>query len=140
MKALMTRSSRIYGIAHRNGEEYYVRSTFTRHNLDFTTDVEDMLDHGFPAVSMEPVVGDDSAKYSIKESDLPKVKEEYDRLAQLFIQREEGETFLLLPLQYGSLERPVPAEETQRMRSEEYEYLARRPEWRYLPMPPVRRP
>ena len=78
-----------YCIAHRNGEEYYVRGTFTRHNLDFTTDVEDMLDHGFPAVSMEPVVGDDSAKYSIKESDLPRVKEEYDRLAQLFIQREE---------------------------------------------------
>ena len=78
-----------YCIAHRNGEEYYVRGTFTRHNLDFTTDVEDMLDHGFPAVSMEPVVGDDSAEYSIKESDLPRVKEEYDRLAQLFIQREE---------------------------------------------------
>ena len=78
-----------YCVAHRNGEEYYVRGTFTRYNLDFTTDVEDMLDHGFPAVSMEPVVGEDTESYSIKEEDLPRVKEEYDRLAQLFIRREE---------------------------------------------------
>jgi uncharacterized protein len=48
-----------------------------------------MLDHGFPAVSMEPVVGEDTESYSIKEEDLPRVKEEYDRLAQLFIRREE---------------------------------------------------
>lgn len=78
-----------YCVAHRNGEEYYVRGTFTKYNLDFTTDVEDMLDHGFPAVSMEPVVGEDTAEYSIKEEDLPRVKAEYDRLAQLFIKREE---------------------------------------------------
>ena len=78
-----------YCVAHRNGEEYYVRGTFTRYNMDFTTDVEDMLDHGFPAVSMEPVVGEDTEAYSIKEEDLPRVKAEYDRLAKLFIQREE---------------------------------------------------
>ena len=78
-----------YCIKHRNGEEYYVRGTFTRQNLDFTTDVEDMLNHGFPAVSMEPVVGDDTADYSIKESDLPRVKDEYDKLAKFFIKREE---------------------------------------------------
>lgn len=78
-----------YCIKHRNGEEYYVRGTFTRQNLDFTTDVEDMLNHGFPVVSMEPVVGDDTADYSIKESDLPRVKDEYDKLAKFFIKREE---------------------------------------------------
>ncbi len=78
-----------YCVQHRNGEEYYVRGTFTRYNLDFTTDVIDMLDHGFDAVSMEPVVGEDTEKYSIKKEDLPRVKEEYDRLAKLFIQREE---------------------------------------------------
>lgn len=78
-----------YCIKHRNGEEYYVRGTFTRQNLDFTTDVEDMLNHGFPAVSMEPVVGDDTADYSIKEADLPRVKDEYDKLAKFFIKREE---------------------------------------------------
>ncbi len=78
-----------YCVANRKGEEYYVRGTFTRYNMDFTTDVEDMIDKGFPAVSMEPVVGEDGADYSIKEEDLPQVKAEYDRLANLFIKREE---------------------------------------------------
>ena len=78
-----------YCVANRKGEEYYVRGTFTRYNMDFTTDVIDMLDKGFPAVSMEPVVGEDTADYSIKEEDLPRVKAEYDRLAKLFIAREE---------------------------------------------------
>lgn len=78
-----------YCVANRKGEEYYVRGTFTRYNMDFATDVEDMIDKGFPAVSMEPVVGEDGADYSIKEEDLPTVKAEYDRLANLFIKREE---------------------------------------------------
>lgn len=78
-----------YAVKNRKGEEYYVRGTFTKYNLDFTTDVIDMIDKGFPAVSMEPVVGDDEANYSIKKEDLPRVKEEYDRLANLFIEREE---------------------------------------------------
>ena len=78
-----------YCVANRKGEEYYVRGTFTRYNMDFTTDVIDMIDKGFPAVSMEPVVGEDTADYSIKEEDLPRVKAEYDRLAKLSIAREE---------------------------------------------------
>lgn len=78
-----------YCVANRKGEEYYVRGTFTCYNMDFTTDVIDMIDKGFPAVSMEPVVGEDTADYSIKEEDLPRVKAEYDRLAKLFIAREE---------------------------------------------------
>lgn len=78
-----------YCVANRKGEEYYVRGTFTRYNMDFTTDVIDMIDKGFPAVSMEPVVGEDTADYSIKEEDLQRVKAEYDRLAKLFIAREE---------------------------------------------------
>ncbi len=78
-----------YCISWRNGEEYYVRGTFTRRNMDFTADVEDMIDHGFPAVSMEPVVGDENEDYSITEADLPRVKAEYDKLAKFFIKREE---------------------------------------------------
>lgn len=78
-----------YCVAHRKGEEYYVRGTFTRYNLDFTNDVKDMLDHGFKALSMEPVVGEDAASYSIKKEDLPRINKEYDRLAKFFIEREE---------------------------------------------------
>lgn len=79
-----------YCVAHRDGEEYYVRGTYTRYNLDFTKDVLDMVDKGFPALSMEPVVGDPSEDYAIQESDLPRVKAEYDTLAKAFIQREEA--------------------------------------------------
>ena len=75
-----------YCIKHRNGEEYYVRGTFTRQNLDFTTDVEDMLNHGFPAVSMEPVVGDDLS-YAIDESDLKRIDEEYENLTDFYLER-----------------------------------------------------
>lgn len=79
-----------YCVAHRDGEEYYVRGTYTKYNLDFTKDVLDIVDKGFPAVSMEPVVGDLSEPYAIQEEDLPRVKEEYETLAKAFIQREEA--------------------------------------------------
>ena len=79
-----------YCVAHRDGEEYYVRGTYTRYNMDFTKDVLDMVDKGFPALSMEPVVGDPSEDYAIQEEDLPRVKAEYDTLAKAFIQREEA--------------------------------------------------
>lgn len=78
-----------YCVAHRDGEEYYVRGTYTRYNLDFTKDVLDMVDKGFPAVSMEPVVGDLTEPYAIQEEDLPRVKEEYETLANAFLRREE---------------------------------------------------
>lgn len=79
-----------YCVAHRNGEEYYVRGTYTKYNLDFTQDVLDMVDKGFPAVSMEPVVGDLTEPYAIQEEDLPRVKEEYETLAKTFLAREEA--------------------------------------------------
>lgn len=79
-----------YCVAHRDGEEYYVRGTYTKYNLDFTQDVLDMVDKGFPAVSMEPVVGDLTEPYAIQEEDLPRVKEEYETLAKTFLAREEA--------------------------------------------------
>ena len=79
-----------YCVAHRDGEEYYIRGTYTRYNLDFTKDVLDMVDKGFPALSMEPVVGDDGEDYSIKEEDLPRVKQEYETLAKVFLAREDS--------------------------------------------------
>ena len=51
--------NQVYAAKHRNGEEYYVRGTYTKYNLDFTKDVEHMADLGFEGLSMEPVVGDD---------------------------------------------------------------------------------
>lgn len=61
---------------------YYIRGTFTRHNLDFSRDLQHIIDLGFDAVSLEPAVGPKN-EYSIQEADLPLVLEEYERLTDL---------------------------------------------------------
>ncbi|TCL36192.1 uncharacterized protein EV210_109141 [Anaerospora hongkongensis] len=71
----------------RNGQNYYLRGTFTAHNLDFCADVLSMADAGFDLLSVEPVVGKDMA-YEIKEQHLPVLFAEYDKLAQEYIQRK----------------------------------------------------
>src|SRR5699024_9470533 len=78
----------------RNQQKYYVRGTFTRQNLDFSEDVRHFVDLGFQQMSIEPVVGDDTDPYAIREEDLPQIFEEYDKLAKYMIQREkEGNGF-----------------------------------------------
>ena len=78
----------------RNQTNYYVRGTFTRDNLDFSEDVKHFADLGFKQMSIEPVVGPEEDPYSIREEDLPKIMEEYDKLALEYIKREkEGNGF-----------------------------------------------
>lgn len=78
----------------RNQTNYYVRGTFTHYNTDFASDVLNLADEGFKQISVEPVVAPESEDYAIKASDLPKIMEEYDRLAQEMLKREkEGRGF-----------------------------------------------
>lgn len=78
----------------REGKSYYVRGTFTHDNLDFSKDVLHLADEGFDQISVEPVVGPEEERYTIKEADLPKIMEEYDLLAKEIIRREkEGKGF-----------------------------------------------
>ena len=78
----------------RGQERYYIRGTFTRNNLDFSEDILHFADLGFKQMSIEPVVGDETDPYAIREEDLPKIMEEYDKLAKIMIQREqEGKGF-----------------------------------------------
>lgn len=76
-----------YAVQHRNGEEYYVRGTYTAKNLDFTNDVVSMADAGFDELSMEPVIGEDG-DYIITEEHLPRIKEEYETLTKEFLKRK----------------------------------------------------
>ena len=71
----------------RNQTNYYIRGTFTRNNLDFSEDVKHFADLGFKQMSIEPVVGPEEDPYSIREQDLPKIMEEYDKLALEYIDR-----------------------------------------------------
>ncbi len=78
----------------RNQNNYYVRGTFTHHNLDFSKDVLHLADLGFKQISVEPVVALDDEEYSIKEEDLEKIYEEYDKLSVEIIKRKkEGNAF-----------------------------------------------
>lgn len=78
----------------RNQENYYVRGTFTRHNLDFAKDVLHLADLGFKQISMEPVVAQTTEDYAIRLEDVPAVCEQYDILAREMIKREkEGRGF-----------------------------------------------
>lgn len=78
----------------RNQTNYYVRGTFTHNNLDFCEDVIHLADSGFQQISVEPVVALEQEPYAIKEEDLPKLYEEYDKLAKLMLERKkEGKEF-----------------------------------------------
>lgn len=78
----------------RNQTNYYVRGTFTHHNLDFAEDVIHLADLGFKQISVEPVVAPPEADYAIREEDLPQLLAEYDKLAKEIIKREkEGRGF-----------------------------------------------
>ena len=69
----------------RNQDKYYVRGTFTHHNLDFSKDVLHLADLGFKQISVEPVVAADTEEYAIREEDIPQIIEEYDALAKEMI-------------------------------------------------------
>ncbi len=80
-------------VASRNGDNYYLRGTYTASNPDFTADVLDMADQGFDVLSMEPVVLKDSP-YGFGEEDLPKLFAEYDKLTEAYLKRrQEGKGF-----------------------------------------------
>ena len=80
-------------VAMRGGEHYYLRGTYTKQNLDFTTDVLAMNDAGFDILSMEPVVLKNSPLGFAKD-DLPRIYAEYDRLTTAYLARhDEGRGF-----------------------------------------------
>ena len=74
----------------RNQTDYYVRGTFTHHNLDFSKDVLHLADLGFKQISVEPVVAENTADYAIREEDLPMLMKQYDELAVEMIRRRKA--------------------------------------------------
>lgn len=74
----------------RDGENYIVRGTYTRHNTDFCADVLHMADMGFEQISVEPVVAPDEAEYSIRREDLPLLFSQYELLTRELLQRRQN--------------------------------------------------
>ncbi|MDF2567698.1 MAG: Radical domain protein [Oscillospiraceae bacterium] len=78
----------------RGHDNYYVRGTFTKHNLDFSKDVQHLNELGFDQLSVEPVVGDPSKGFAISKNDLPRIFDEYENLAQQIIEsKQQGKGF-----------------------------------------------
>ena len=73
----------------RKNKEYYVRGTFTRKNLDFSNDVLHLSDLGFDQISIEPVVADEGSELEIRTEDLETVFREYEKLAQIYVERRK---------------------------------------------------
>ena len=93
-------------VESRNGKGYYVRGTYTHHNVDFTNDLFHMADLGFTELSMEPVVCAPSDPCALTDEDLPILFEQYEILAKEMIKREKegrGFTFYhyMLDLKHG---------------------------------------
>ena len=78
----------------RGGKNYYMRGTFTHRNPDFLEDIKAMLDLGFTELSMEPVVTAKGDPAELTDSDIEIVKEQYEKLAALMMERRrEGKPF-----------------------------------------------
>ena len=74
----------------REGKNYYMRGTFTHANPDFLKDIQQMLDLGFTELSMEPVVCAPGDPSELTEADLPIVMEQYEKLAELMLERDKA--------------------------------------------------
>ena len=77
-------------VAAREGKNYYMRGTFTHANPDFLEDIKVMLDLGFNELSMEPVVCAPDDPSALTEEDLPIVLEQYEKLAELMLERHRA--------------------------------------------------
>lgn len=78
----------------RNQDNYYVRGTFTRENLDFSEDVLHLADRGFKQISVEPVVAAKDSGYDLRQEDLEGLFSEYEKLALEYVKRDiEGRGF-----------------------------------------------
>lgn len=74
----------------RKQNNYYVRGTFTHNNLDFSEDVKHLAESGFKQISVEPVVAGEEESYAIKKEDIPRIFEEYDKLARYMIEKKKA--------------------------------------------------
>ncbi len=78
----------------RKGEKtnYYIRGTFTNKNLDFATDFIHFYNCGFDQISIEPVVSSDKNEFSLNMNHLPKIFEQYEKIASDLIKLKESKS------------------------------------------------
>ncbi|MDP4109235.1 MAG: thioether cross-link-forming SCIFF peptide maturase [Bacillota bacterium] len=85
--AIVPKMQRLVKLRNKN-KDHYIRGTFTKENVDFCSDIEEMLSLGFRNLSMEPVVLKGKGPYPLSEAELPRIYEEYERLCDLLLSKE----------------------------------------------------
>ncbi len=75
-------------IEKRGEKSYYVRGTFTKHNINFSKDVIHLAEQGFKHISVEPVVTEPDQEYALEKEELPTIFEEYEILAKEYLNRK----------------------------------------------------
>lgn len=95
--------------ARRRKGQYYIRGTYTARNKDFASDVLYLNDLGFDQLSVEPVVLPEGHPLAIKESDIPALIAEYDRLAAEYYERRKTDKWFnffhfMLDIEHGPCE------------------------------------
>lgn len=77
-------------VRSRQGQDYYVRGTFTHLNPDFIEDVLHIHRLGFTHLSVEPVVASPEDGYALREEDLAQLDEQYRQLAEEIRRRTQA--------------------------------------------------
>ena len=78
----------------RNQQGYYIRGTYTHYNTDCAYDSLHVAELGFAQLAMDRGGTDPKMDYALQESDIPKLKEQYDLLAKEMCKRNrEGKGF-----------------------------------------------
>ena len=79
----------------RGEQEYYIRGTFTKYNLDFAEDALHLAKLG-RNISLEPVLSSPGCYFGIELSDIPGIEKEYEKLAlAIDALRERGDNINL---------------------------------------------
>ncbi len=71
---------------------YYVRGTYTHTTLEISKTALDLHNFGFKCISLEPVVIKE-AGIGIEESDLTKLRSEYERLAEKYVESQKKDSW-----------------------------------------------
>lgn len=114
-------SNALKAVARRNGQNYWVRGTYTRFNLDFAEDVKYLYNAGFRYISLEPAVGE--GDWSITPGDLPAIEKSYQDLAAFWEERyRAGDPFYFYHFNLG-LQRGMCIERRETGCGAGYEYV-----------------
>lgn len=84
----LVRDALLRFVNRRNGQNYYVRGTYTAHNLDFSEDVKHLYDLGFREISVEPVVGGAGESYALTSEHLASLCNQYELLADFYLEKD----------------------------------------------------